>query len=239
MSRDLRTIIVGNRSEVERVQDLLIKSKSRSDYLGYVSPEPNKNDNHYLGGIQELVGIVDLFGVEEVIFCSKDLPASRIIEWMGKIEANGILFKIVPEESLFIIGSNNKNTPGDFYTIEINLKLAKAFEQQKKRAFDISLSLLLLVFSPLLMVFIKRPVNLFSNIFRVLIGEKTWVSYANADNIKLLPAIKSGIVSPLDAQPKKNYNPVTIQKINFLYAKDYSIERDLLIVLKAIRQVGN
>jgi len=239
MSRDLRTIIVGNRSEVERVQDLLIKSKSRSEYLGYVSLEPNKEDNHYLGDIKELVDIVNLFGVEEVIFCSKDLPASRIIEWMGKIEAKDILFKIVPEESLFIIGSNNKNTPGDFYTIEINLKLAKAFEQQKKRAFDISLSLLLLLVSPFLLVFIKKPMNLFSNIFRVLLGEKTWVSYASADNIKLLPVIKSGIVSPLDAQPGKYFNPVTIQKLNFLYAKDYSIEGDFLIVLKAIRQVGN
>jgi hypothetical protein len=239
MKRDLRTIIVGNRSEVERVQDLLIKSKSRSEYLGYVSLEPNKTDNHYLGDIKELVGIVDLFGVEEVIFCSKDLPASRIIEWMGKIEAKEILFKIVPEESLFIIGSNNKNTPGDFYTIEINLKLAKAFEQQKKRIFDISLSFLLLLVSPFLLIFVKKPFNLFSNIFRVLIGEKTWVSYASADNIKLLPAIKSGVVSPLDAQPGKHFNPVTIQKLNFLYAKDYSIEGDFLIVLKAIRQVGN
>jgi O-antigen biosynthesis protein len=239
MSRDLKTIIVGNRSEVERVQELLIKSKSRSEYLGYVSPQQNKEDDYYLGDVKELVGIVDLFGVEEVIFCSKDLPASSIIEWMGKIEAKDILFKIVPEESLFIIGSNNKNTPGDFYTIEINLKLSKAFEQQKKRAFDIALSFMMVIFSPLLLVFVKRPMNLFRNIFRVLLGELTWVSYAKADNIKLLPAIRSGVVSPLDAQPDKQYHPVTIQKLNFLYAKDYSIERDLLIVLKAIRQVGN
>lgn len=239
MSRDLKTIIVGNRSEVERVQELLIKSKSRSEYLGYVSPQQNKEDDYYLGDVKELVGIVDLFGVEEVIFCSKDLPASKIIEWMGKIEAKDILFKIVPEESLFIIGSNNKNTPGDFYTIEINLKLSKAFEQQKKRAFDIALSFVMVIFSPLLLVFVKRPMNLFRNIFKVLLGELTWVSYAKADNIKLLPVIKSGVVSPLDAQPDKQYHPVTIQKLNFLYAKDYSIEKDLLIVLKAIRQVGN
>jgi hypothetical protein len=239
MSRDLKTIIVGNRSEVERVQDLLIKSKSRSEYLGYVSPQQNKEDNYYLGDVKELEGIVDLFGVEEVIFCSKDLPASNIIEWMGKIESKDILFKIVPEESLFIIGSNNKNTPGDFYTIEINLKLSKPFEQQKKRAFDIAISFMMFLFSPLLLIFVKKPLNLFSNIFRVLLGELTWVSYAKADNIKLLPVLKSGVVSPIDAQPSKHYHPVTIQKLNFLYAKDYSIERDLLIVLKAIRQVGN
>jgi hypothetical protein len=73
----------------------------------------------------------------------------------------------------------------------------------------------------------------------VLVGQKTWVGYANADNIKLLPSIRNGVVSPLDAQGGKTVNPVTIQKLNFLYAKDYSIEKDLLIVMKSIRSMGN
>lgn len=239
MGSHLKTIIVGNKSEVERVQDLLIKSKSKSDYLGYVSVEPNKEDNHFLGTVNELSELVSFFGVEEIIFCSKDLAASQIIEWMGSNYHQDILYKIVPEESLFIIGSNNKNTPGDFYTIEINLKLAKAFEQQKKRVFDVSAAVLMIIFSPLLILFVKHRLNFFNNIAKVLIGEKTWVGYAHADNIKLLPAIKNGIVSPLDARGSKVINPVTIQKLNFLYAKEYSVEKDLLIILKSIRSVGN
>jgi GT2 family glycosyltransferase len=239
MGSHLKTIIVGNKSEVERVQDLLIKSKSKSDYLGYVSVEPNKEDNHYLGEVSELSELVQFFGVEEIIFCSKDLAASQIIEWMGSNSQQDILYKIVPEESLFIIGSNNKNTPGDFYTIEINLKLSKAFEQQKKRVFDIAASLLLTILSPIIILLVKHRTNFFQNIFNVLIGQKTWVGYANADNIKLLPHIRNGVVSPLDAQGGKHLNPVTIQKLNFLYAKDYSIEKDLLIVMKSIRSMGN
>ncbi len=239
MSSHLKTIIVGNKSEVERVQDLLVKSKSKSDYLGYVSVEPGSEDIHYLGQVSQLTEIVSLFNVEEIIFCSKDLAASRIIEWMGSITQKDLMYKIVPEESLFIIGSNDKNAPGDFYTIEINLKLAKAFEQQKKRAFDIAASLLMLLLSPLLILFVKNRFNFYPNIFQVLSGEKTWVSYALADNIKLLPSIKKGIVSPLDAEYGRIYNPVTIQKLNFLYAKDYSVEKDLLIVLRALRSCGN
>lgn len=239
MGSHLKTIIVGNKSEVERVQDLLVKSKSKSDYLGYVSVEPNSEDTHYLGQVNQLTEIVSLFGVEEIIFCSKDLAASRIIEWMGIITQKDIMYKIVPEESLFIIGSNNKNTPGDFYTIEINLKLAKAFEQQKKRVFDIAASFLMLLISPLLILFVKHKINFFNNIFQVISGQKTWVSYALADNIKLLPSLKSGVVSPLDAARGRIYNPVTIQKLNFLYAKDYSVEKDLLIVMRSIRNCGN
>ncbi|OYU97674.1 MAG: glycosyltransferase [Bacteroidetes bacterium B1(2017)] len=239
MGSNLKTIIVGNKSEVERVQDLLVKSKSKSDYLGYVSIEANKDDNHYLGQVNELTELVKFFGVEEIIFCSKDLAASQIIEWMGRNSQEDILYKIVPEESLFIIGSNNKNTPGDFYTIEINLKLSKAFEQQKKRVFDVATSFLMLLFSPIILLFVKHRGNFFNNIIQVFSGHKTWVGYAEATNIKLLPSIKSGIVSPLDAQGGKTLNPITIQKLNFLYAKDYSVEKDFLIVLKAIRSVGN
>ena len=175
MGSHLKTIIVGNKLEVERVQDLLVKSKSKSDYLGYVSVQPNQDDSHYLGQVNELKDLVDFFGVEEIIFCSKDLAASQIIEWMGSNSQQDILYKIVPEESLFIIGSNNKNTPGDFYTIEINLKLAKAFEQQKKRVFDMIASILLLLLSPVLFPFIRHPKNFLPNIFEVLAGQKTWV----------------------------------------------------------------
>lgn len=239
MGSHLKTIIVGNKSEVERVQDLLVKSKSRSEYLGYVSTEPYKDDSLYLGQVSELNELVDFFGVEEIIFCSRDLPASRIIEWMSTNNARDILYKIVPEESLFIIGSNNKNTPGDFYTIEINLKLAKQFEQQKKRAFDVVASVMLLVLSPLLLLVVKHRSNFFHNILQVLSGDKTWVGYAQADNLKLLPGIRKGVVSPVDAQHGKALSPVTIQKLNFLYAKEYSVEKDLLIVLRAIRHMGN
>jgi hypothetical protein len=239
MGNHLKTIIVGNKFEVERVQELLIKSKSKSDYLGYVSIEPNVGDNHFLGQVKELNEIVDFFGVEEIIFCSKDLAASQIIEWMGSNSYHDILFKIVPEESLFIIGSNNKNTPGDFYTIEINLKLSTAFEQQKKRAFDLTASIIMLLLFPVLFLFVRERLSFIKNILLVLEGKKTWVGYATADNIKLLPNIKKGIVSPIDAQGGKILNPVTIQKLNFLYAKDYSIEKDLLIVLKSIRSIGN
>lgn len=240
LSNNLRTIIVGNKEEVTRVQDLLVKSKARTEYLGFVSVNKNESDdNHYLGMASQLNEITDLFKVEEIIFCSKDMGAGQIIEWMGKIKSREVLFKIVPEESLFIIGSNNKNTPGDFYTLEIHLSLSKSWEQQKKRVFDIALSLMLMPLSPLLLLVVKHRGSFLRNIFSVMAGERTWVGYAHADNIKLLPELRKGILSPLDLQGSKNLNSVTVQKLNFLYAKDYSVEKDLLIVMKSVRSLGN
>lgn len=239
MSNNLRTIIVGNKLEVNRVQELLVKSKSKTEYLGFVSVADytTKNDDHYLGEISQLNEISDLFKIEEIIFCSKDLGAAQIIEWMGRLMQKDILFKIVPEESLFIIGSNSKNAPGDFYTLDIHLSLSRPWEQQKKRVFDIVLSALLLPLSPLIILFVRNKMNFFSNLIKVLIGEKTWVGYSYSENIKLLPVIKQGVLSP--AEKNKNINSITLQKLNFLYAKDYSLEKDLLIVMKGIRSLGN
>ncbi len=235
----LKTIIVGNKNEVNRVQDLLIKSKSQSEYLGFVGVNgAYADENNYLGSVNQLGEIVDLFNIEEIIFCSKDLSMSGIIEWMGKIGRADVMFKIVPEESLFIIGRNKKNAPGDFYTIELNLQLNKAFEQQKKRVFDVAASIIILGVLPVLFLFQKKPLHFFSNWIHVLLGNKTWVGYAQNNNIKLLPKIKEGVLSPIN-NSNKTLNDISIQKLNFLYAKDYSIEKDLLIILKSLRDLGN
>lgn len=240
MSLDTKTIIVGNKDEVSRVQNLLIKSKATCEYAGYVSIDTQEEtDDHFLGHVSQLAEIVDLFKVEEIIFCSKDISAQQIIQWMGHIRKPDIQFKIVPEESLFIIGSNSKNAPGDFYTLEINLSLSTPLQLKKKRVFDVLVSILLIPVSPVLLIFINKRFNYFSNIFKVLFGEKTWVGYAAVENNKVLPKIRSGVLTPLDSLGKKNINNVTAQKLNFLYAKDYSIEKDLLILLGGLSRLGN
>ncbi|MCF8428852.1 MAG: glycosyltransferase family 2 protein [Bacteroidia bacterium] len=239
-SNRLRTAIVGNYNEVSRVQDLLVKSKAKADYFGFISiDDKSVNDDQYLGNVSQLNEIVDVLKIEEIIFCSKDLAASQIIEWMGRMKQQELLFKIVPEESLFIIGSNNKNTPGDFYTIELNLSLSKAWEQQKKRLFDIFFSIFVLPFIPIIGLIIKNKTQFIKNWAQVLVGEKTWVGYAKADNIKLLPSLRQGVLNPIDNLTGKSYNAITIQKLNFLYAKDYSVEKDFLILIRSLRSWGN
>jgi hypothetical protein len=56
--------------------------------------------------------------------------------------------------------------------------------------------------------------------------------------VKLLPRIKEGVLSPLDKN-SRILNEISIQKLNFLYAKDYSIEKDFIILLKSLRSLGN
>ena len=72
----------------------------------------------------------------------------------------------------------------------------------------------------------------------VLIGKSTWVGYAKGVNFQNLPKIKKGILNP-SSYNGTALNEVTIQKLNFLYAKDYSVEKDLIILLKSLNQLSN
>ena len=88
--------------------------------------------------------------------------------------------------------------------------------------------------------------SLSSYIYNVLFGNKSWVGYIlnnnnvnAAETIENLPRIRPGILSPLDALKLDQLNDSTIDRLNFLYAKDYEVANDLDIIWKGIRNLGN
>lgn len=241
LSFELRTIIVGNEQEVERVKHVLLHSKAKCEYIGYVGIEHNQQpkSDDYLGHVAELSNITELFGVEEIIFCSKDIAAQQIISWMSSMKQRDVQYKIVPEESLYIIGSNSKNSQGDFYTIELNFSLSKPTQLVKKRVLDILLSSLLVTVAPFILPFVNNRLQFLKNIGNVWLGKQSWVGYAHAPNTSTLPPLKKGILSPADIYETHKNSSINLQKLNFLYAKDYSIDKDVQIVLYSIAKLGN
>lgn len=239
MSYDVNTAIVGSKHEALRVNELLIKTEANCKVAGFISVTGEDNDHDdYLGPVNKLKDIVQFFNVEEIIFCSKDISSGQIIQWMRSINMPGVQFKIVPEESSFIIGSNSKNTSGDFYTLDLNLALSQPLHLRKKRMLDILVSFILLALSPLLVFFIRQPLNYIRNLFSVLAGRKTWVGYMNAGNLAGLPKIKSGVLNPASTE-KTIVESATASKLNLLYARNYTVEKDLYIILLSIAKLGN
>jgi hypothetical protein len=97
----------------------------------------------------------------------------------------------------------------------------------------------MLILSPVLLLFQKNPFKFFRNIFSVLGGSKTWVGYVpNDGNQKGLPEIRQGILHPLDYLSADIADPLTISRLNSLYAKDYRIYTDLNILRKGWRNLG-
>ena len=132
---------------------------------------------------------------------------------------------------MFIIGSNSKDETGELFTEEIALELSKPYNLRKKRIFDFLVSLLLLPISIVLMWFQKKPFGFIKNLLDVLIGNKTWVGYAEGSNTFHLPKIKLGVLKTTSDVATFILNEQTVDKINYLYAKNYNIEKDLNLLL--------
>ncbi len=239
MASATNTIIVGNEQEAARVTDLLLKAKANCKVVGYVAVDTNASrGDEYLGNIDRLKDMVQFFQAEEIVFCAKDISAAQIIRWMATVTLPGVQYKIVPEESSFVIGSNSKNTAGDFYALDISMALNEPLQLRKKRLLDIVLTLLFLLLAPILIWLIKHPLSFIQNLLQVMAGKKTWVGYAPEGETGNLPRIRRGILNPAVHHPER-LEQATAQKLNFLYAKNYSIGKDLAIVFNALRYLGN
>jgi len=235
-----RFAIIGNRQEAKRVEELLKSSFVKPDFIGLVSPVSIlEKEDDFIGNLPQMIDIITIYGIDEVVFCSKDIPHQTIIDKMTEWQHTQVDYKIAPEDSLSIIGSNSIHTRGDLYTVNINA-VDKADNRRNKRLLDILVSLILLTISPLVIFFQKKPGGFIKNIFCVLFGKETWVGYYPLENNEhLLPTIKSAVLTPVDGMKIKVLDDETIDQLNILYARDYNIWKDLNIILYAFTNLGN
>lgn len=239
-NKNKKIVIVGSYQECERIDQLLLETNYKLNVLGFITTG-NKEDvkGKYLGFTKQLQNIVRLYKVDEIIFCSKDLPANSIIEWMTRIDNTKVDFKIVPEESNIIIGSNSKNRRGDFYTLNINLNIIEEKNIKNKRLLDVCVSLVFLFTYPIIFWLIEKPGRFFNNITKVLLGKKSWVGFTNREQINL-PQIKHGIINPTYYLEKSSRIPSSnIQEINLTYARDYNPYMDLVLIAKSFKYLGS
>lgn len=231
-----RIAIAGNESEFERVSGLLKETHANPSFVGFVNTEASESIGiSSIGNIAQLDEIIKVHGINEIIFCAKDISSQDIINYMLTMVSSGVDFKIASPDSLSIIGSNRIDTAGDLYMIDVN-SITKPENQRKKRLLDFTVSLLALVLSPVLFFLQEKKSRYFFNCFSVLFGFYSWVGYGKGTD-KSLPSIKPSVLSPgmlstspLDADKRK--------LLNLRYAKDYRPEKDLAIIWKCIRKLG-
>jgi len=233
--------IVGSLEEAKRAKELLQRAEVRKKYQGVIQPDipdgasdfGSDQSNAFLGGVTNLPELINWFGIHELIFCMRDLPTRQIISWMDRLGPR-IHFKILPEGSESIIGSSSKNTTGELYTIDVRYQIATPANRRNKRVFDLLWVLLIPVWIPLMAI---RNARILPTLIRgwgaVLIGRKTWVGYEPVTPTDAqLPTLRPGVVSILaSAQIPRIPDGKTRQRLNRQYAKDYTPQRDLRILL--------
>jgi lipopolysaccharide/colanic/teichoic acid biosynthesis glycosyltransferase len=150
---------------------------------------------------------------------------------------NAYIYKIVPLDSLSIIGSNSKNTAGDLYTLNIHFNLQTDSIRRSKRLFDLISAIIGLILLPYLVFKVKSPLQLIGNLFGILVAQKTWVSYKHEPHSPKYPPLRPGVLKPnMILMPEQITQELT-EHCNLEYAKNYNWHKDLYILLKNIHNL--
>ena len=232
-----RIAIIGEEQEFNRVSALLKETQANPSFVGFVSAENNGVHNpNYIGKIIQIDEVIKVHQINEIIFCAKDISTQFIINNMLTLVSSGVDFKIAPPESLSIIGSNNIDTAGDLYMIDVN-SISKSSNKRNKRLLDIGVSILVLIFSPILFFMQEKRQNYFLNFLNVLFGFYSWVGYGKLTD-KSLPQIKRSILSPSMLISADIVDSDKVKLANLRYAKDYKVEKDILLIWKCRKKLG-
>lgn len=238
--RRKKIVIAGSPEESRRILSILKHANIQPVLAGLVGIEETENSEEYMGNLSQIGEIVKINRIDEIIFCSRDIPSQQIIQTMLVLGDTDVEFKIAPPESLSIIGSSSINTAGELYVVHFN-SLSRNIIRRKKRLFDLSLSILLLLLFPLFILFMKKPMGFLRNIFLVIVGLKTWIGFykTQVSDSGLLPFISDGVITPVSFNEKRLISDEAIHRLNLLYAKDYKILNDLYFVVRDFRFLGN
>ncbi|MFZ1679075.1 MAG: glycosyltransferase [Saprospiraceae bacterium] len=237
MSR--KALIVAGPDETKRIKELINRSRDHIEIVGTVSPFDNNLNvqTDSLGQLSKLDDIIRVHKVSEIIFSAQDVPFSKFTDSMTHL-GPGLRYMLAASTTMNIVGSMNRDTEGESYAIRVHFNLSHPASLRAKRIFDFLVSLLFLISSPFLILLVQNKNSFFPNLFRVLTGKRTWISYHPADQFRsTLPPLTPGILSPVypDDQGVIQHR---LEHIHYVYARDYHWTTDLSILLSQWKKIG-
>lgn len=181
----------------------------------------------------KLSDVIHYNKIDEVIFCNNDHTIQDVIDAITALAQNPsfhgrqIEFKTLPATADTIIGSHQIHTVEDLYTEELNT-IATPLNKRNKRLLDIFTSLILLIFSPILIWFQDCKSKYYPTVWNVLTGRQTWVE-----------APPRGVFSPVLALPScnRNLSPDAERRIILRYRHNYRLATDIIIIFRNILHV--
>lgn len=223
-----RFAIIGNELEFHRVEQLLSETYANIEVILPVSTDEKYTRS--VGNFEQIDEVIRIHKINELIFCSKNLTAKEIISGMSKIEGFDIEFKIAQPDTSYLIGSNSIDSSGDLYILNSN-NLSRPENIRSKRLVDLFFGVLFFSISPISVWFYKNKIRLYYNLTDVVFGRKSFVGYLQTNNQKNphLPKIKPGILPPYKTQ--KNTPEDTLERMNLLYSKNFSILFDIQVII--------
>lgn len=224
--------IVGSQVESDRIFRLINSEKNKVVFKGRIAVD---DDEGNIGILQHLGDIVEAYNIDEIIYSQKDTPAGLMMQSMSRMKKE-VDFRVAPDDALSIISSRSKNKQGELITVELSFKINSKAGITNKRMIDVIFALLILLLSPVIILFQKNKTQFLNNLIKIIGGNISFVSYAKPNDQNQLPEIKNGILPCTENKFVAFSNSVTDQE-NLYYARNYTWYKDVEIIIKNITRL--
>ena len=105
--RTRRTVVVADEEGFVNIRKLISNGSVKSAVAGRVSIRNEDLGVEVLGNLEQLTEIIRINRIDEVIFSTKELSASQLIDSMHLLSESNVTVKISPPGEKVIIGSNS------------------------------------------------------------------------------------------------------------------------------------
>lgn len=211
---DSNILIVGDRSNANEISRILSQQPSGT-VIDTLQPPVD---------IGQLSEIIDVMRINEVVFSRLDMSMSQIMQIMSTVGSR-VRYRLAGDDLLAVVGSKSRNHQGEIYTVDITIRLGQEDYRKTKWAFDKLLAVVAAILSPICWPLHLLRKSYWSAIWATLVGEMTWVGYANDHGA--LPDIKPFVTSIVDSEMSA-----------LDYAKAYRLSFDILPFLKYIFSIS-
>lgn len=231
-----RRLVLGNSKSLATVQKLLTQTKIENQFLAGLSHNTNKPDR-FIGGIHDLQKAILEFKVEEIIIDNSTIDFKTTIGLIEESCENQFEIKIL-NGSWFIgpqlvVKSHVYSRGNELYLVN-----EKSIKRQKTIS-DFLLTLVSVLFFPIIIWFVDNKSKYFKNIFKILNGSMTWIGLDSRGSDADLPKIKSGVLHPsMDIIWKKNESEQAFNA-NVTYVTSPIIINDIQLYFSNLHHLGN
>lgn len=229
------TVVAGSEDEYRSSIRLMQQANLEERILGRVGIEENEQGT--IGYWKKLDILQPSVNFKEIIFCEGSLLFKDIIGVAQTLPKN-IRVKFHAAKSHSIVGSDSKNTSGESVSIENGYQIATPYNRRIKRLFDFTVSFFLIISFPIHFIFVKKPLNFFSNCFKVLFAKRTWIGYAV--NGKPLPRLRKAVIG-CNGTPVESIQSLPAESLRMIdewYAREYEPVQDLKLIWNNYRKLG-
>lgn len=190
----------------------------------YIKTHPRQGD---------LQQIVLEYDINELIFSTVDYTYTEIIKCMTAMPSK-LSFKMAGKDGV-IVGSSDKNTSGEAYTYDYNMKILEPSVRRFRVLMNGLMTIIVLLLSPILALLGRNRIGGMAKIAKVVSGKLNWVGYdLEDDEISRLPNLKSGVFKTTDILDYAYLSKEKRHEANVRYARYYSTMLDLEILLKGL-----